>query len=373
MSRAVPRHMRLPPQFATGWFAALRAEEVVPGRITPFQFMGKELVAFRDARGDVAVLDAVCPHFGAHFAHGGTVEGGCVRCPFHGLAFDGAGQCVGGGLYAERGYRALRTQPWVAREAAACVFLWHGPERGRPAWPMPLEGLDWEGWSPPVTNAGRALPRTNLFFPTENIIDMTHFVNVHRWDLHKIVVPPHVDDAGRMRALIDVTWTARASRASAPAAAAREVRLSSSFQVEFVIHEPGVAVASTQLTEEQGGLRVRSVILITPVTATDCHIRAVMSVFDPAPGRAGLVRSAVRRRLGVGLPELLAPIFLRVGTADFDGDAMIWSHRTHLEHPRPLKEDGPIVAFRRWSERFWPESYEPTAAAEKPRSLQVVG
>ena len=53
------------------------------------------------------------------------------------------------------------------------------------------------GWSPPVTNAGRALPHTNLFFPTENIIDMTHFVNVHRWDLHDIVVQRrNVDDHG---------------------------------------------------------------------------------------------------------------------------------------------------------------------------------
>ncbi len=52
---------------------------------------------------------------------------------------------------------------------------------------------------------------------------------------------------------------------------------------------------------------------------------------------------------------------------------MIWSHRTHLERPRPLKEDGPIVAYRKWSERFWPEGYERTTPAVKPRSLEVVG
>jgi nitrite reductase/ring-hydroxylating ferredoxin subunit len=333
--------------------------------------MGTELCAVRDARGAVVVLDAVCPHFGAHFAHGGTVHDGCLRCPFHGLAFDGTGQCVGGGLYTERGYRTLRTAPWVAREEAACIFLWHGPERSRPAWPLPIEGLDWEGWSRPVTNAGRPLPRTNLFFPTENIIDMTHFVNVHRWDLHKIVVPPHVDENGRMRALIDVTWTA-GSQSERPWVRRLGKRLSSPFQVEFVIMEPGIAVASTQLTEAQGSLKVRSIILITPVTETDCHIRAVMSVFDPASGAGGLVRRTIRRGLGVGLPEVLAPIFLAVGTADFDGDAMIWSHRTHLEHPRPLKEDGPIIAFRRWSERFWPEGYERRAPADAPRSLQVL-
>ena len=61
------------------------------------------------------------------------------------------------------------------------------------------------------------------------------------------------------------------------------------------------------------------------------------------------------------------------GTADFGGDAMIWSHRTHLERPRPLKEDGPIAAYRTWSERVWPEGYEQRATGEKPRSLEVLG
>ncbi|APR81348.1 Hypothetical protein A7982_06695 [Minicystis rosea] len=366
MSHVVPRHMRLPPQFATGWFAVLRADEVVRDRVTPFSFMGRELVAFRDAQGTVAVLDAVCPHFGAHLGHGGTVEDGCVRCPFHGLSFDGTGQCVGGGkLYGERGYRALRTSAWVAREAASCIFLWHGPDLRHPAWALPIEGLDWEGWSRPVTNAGRALPRTNLFFPTENIIDMTHFVNVHRWDLHEIVVRPHVDEKGYMRARIRVTWTLGAQSRS-PILRRLGKPINSPFEVEFVILEPGVAVATTHLTEEQGALNVRSVILITPVSATDCHIRAVMSVQDPKPGR---LRGTIRERLGRGLPEILAPLFLRVATADFDGDAMIWSHRTHLERPRPLKEDGPIVTYRKWSERFWPESYEPRPAAE---ALQVI-
>ncbi|MFT3776187.1 MAG: Rieske 2Fe-2S domain-containing protein [Minicystis sp.] len=355
MSSVVPRHMRLPPQFGTGWFAVLRADEVVRDRVTRFQFMGRELVAFRDAGGAVAVLDAVCPHFGAHLGHGGTVKDGCVRCPFHGLEFDGTGQCVGGGsLYGERGYRALRTTAWACREAAACVFVWHGPDVRRPAWPLPIDALDWEGWSRPVTNGGRPLPHTNLFFPTENIIDMTHFVNVHKWDLHEILVPPHVDDRGYMRARIRVTWTLGAQSESALLRRLGK-HINSPFEVEFVILEPGVAVATTHLTEEQGALNVRSIILVTPVSATDCHIRAVMSVKDPKPGR---LRGAVRSLLGAGLPELLSPIFLTVATADFDGDAMIWSHRTHLERPRPLKEDGPIVTYRRWSERFWPESYE---------------
>jgi nitrite reductase/ring-hydroxylating ferredoxin subunit len=364
MSGLVPRHMRLPPQFATGWFAALRSEEVVPGRPTSFRFMGRDLVAFRDAGGKVAVLDAVCPHFGAHLGHGGTIEGGCVRCPFHGLVFDRDGQCVGGQLYSARGIRGMRTAAWTAREEVGCIFLWHGPDLRAPAWPFPLDTLEWEGWSRPVTNAGRPLPRTNLFFPTENIIDMTHFVNVHRWELHEVLVPPHVDDRGFMRARIKVTWVLAAQSEIALVRALGR-RVQSPFEVEFVITEPGIAVATTQLTAEQGNLRVRSVILITPVSEADCHIRAVMSVHDPSPNR---LLGAIRRHLGVGLPEVLAPLFLAVGTADFARDALIWSNRTHLEKPRPLKEDGPLIGYRRWSERFWPEGYE---RSEPPRAAAI--
>jgi hypothetical protein len=189
-------------------------------------------------------------------------------------------------------------------------------------------------------------------------------VNVHRWDLHGILVPPHVDEDGYFRARIDVTWSLGAQSDNALLRRLGS-RIQSPFQVEFVILEPGVAVATTELPKENGGLRVRSIVLITPTNATDCRIRAVLSVLDPD---ATPLRRAVRK-LGAGLPEVLAPIFLKFATADFVGDAMIWSHRAHLERPRPLKEDGPIVLYRKWSERYWPEDYAPSASSKKSLPL----
>ena len=38
--------------------------------------------------------------------------------------------------------------------------------------------------------------------------------------------------------------------------------------------------------------------------------------------------------------------------------------------PRPALGPGPTFSFRRWTERFWPEDYDPGAAA---RSLPVFG
>ena len=44
--------------------------------------------------GVVGVLDAFCPHLGAHLGMGGTVEGNALRCPFHGWEFATSGACT---------------------------------------------------------------------------------------------------------------------------------------------------------------------------------------------------------------------------------------------------------------------------------------
>src|SRR4051794_19961277 len=80
--------------YPTGWFAVAKCADVPPSGVAPLRYFGRELVLFRTAAGDARVLDAHCPHLGAHLGHGGCVEGESIRCPFHGWRFDGAGACV---------------------------------------------------------------------------------------------------------------------------------------------------------------------------------------------------------------------------------------------------------------------------------------
>ena len=117
------RYMRTPPQYAHDWFSPLRSCDVVPGKITNFTFMGNDLIAFRDEAGKVVVLDATCPHFGAHRGVGGRVVDGCVRCPFHGLHFDASGQCVKGDFVKDAKHlRHVRSAPWTVHELAASIY-----------------------------------------------------------------------------------------------------------------------------------------------------------------------------------------------------------------------------------------------------------
>ena len=72
-----------------GWFIVARSDELAPGEMRPLYAFGRDLVLFRTEGGEARLLDAHCPHLGAHLAVGGRVEGECIRCPFHGWRFDG--------------------------------------------------------------------------------------------------------------------------------------------------------------------------------------------------------------------------------------------------------------------------------------------
>ena len=83
-------HMPMP----YGWYCLGYSAELPPGEVKPLHYFGENLVLFRTESGVPAVLDAYCPHLGAHLGHGGKVQQESVACPFHGWRFNPAGECV---------------------------------------------------------------------------------------------------------------------------------------------------------------------------------------------------------------------------------------------------------------------------------------
>ena len=96
---------RFPFGLPDGWFPVAYADEIAPGEVQPLRYFDRELVLFRTQAGHVAVLDAFCPHLGAHLGVGGRVTGEHLACPFHGWSFDVTGACVAlpGGAAVPRG------------------------------------------------------------------------------------------------------------------------------------------------------------------------------------------------------------------------------------------------------------------------------
>src|SRR5262245_52712087 len=75
------------------WYAAGLAEEVAAGATLERTLLGERIVLFRTQAGQVAALQARCPHRFASLA-AGKVKGAAIECPYHGLQFGPNGACV---------------------------------------------------------------------------------------------------------------------------------------------------------------------------------------------------------------------------------------------------------------------------------------
>ena len=82
------------PGIPNGWFAVAFGRDLGEGEVKRIRYFERELVLFRTRSGKPVVLDAYCPHMGAHLAEGGRVVAEGIRCPFHAWQFGADGQCV---------------------------------------------------------------------------------------------------------------------------------------------------------------------------------------------------------------------------------------------------------------------------------------
>ncbi len=362
---ALPRHMQAPPELVHGWFAPLRSQEVAADRPTSFTYMGRELVAFRDEAGKVRVLDAACPHFGAHLGHGGAVIEGKLRCPYHKLDFDGSGRCAGAAAhYDPSRVRHLRTRSWDCREAYGMIWVWFGPNPAKADRELALDRLDWEGWTTPITNDGLELKVATPLWLAENIADLAHLRTVHCWDLEQVVEAPGEREDGSFGVTVDVRWRLGA-RLRDPRFHVLGNWVNSAFRLSVRAMDAGMVVAEAQLTPEQGNIRLRNIVLIHPLGNGKARLRVMVAVRRQWEG---LPSKMARALTGAGFEELLDPLFLAIGVSDFQSDALVWERRVHLENPVPLAGEGAFIEFRKWSTRFWPEESGVEPRAERPRA-----
>ena len=60
--------------FPRGWFAVAFSKDLAVGEPKKLRYFGRHLAAYRGEDGAVRVVDAFCPHMGAHLGAGGHVE-----------------------------------------------------------------------------------------------------------------------------------------------------------------------------------------------------------------------------------------------------------------------------------------------------------
>lgn len=75
------------------WYPVLQSEQLEANTPHAFRVMGQNLVAWRDADGQPRIVADRCPHRNAKLSLGIVLDGS-LQCAFHGIRFNGAGECV---------------------------------------------------------------------------------------------------------------------------------------------------------------------------------------------------------------------------------------------------------------------------------------
>ena len=330
---------RLPMPIPFGWFGICYSDELERGEVKSVHYFGRDLVLFRSENGDAGLLDAYCPHLGAHLGNGGTVDGDGIRCPFHAWKFDKGGRCTDIPYATELPPRARRgpvTHGYPVEEQSGVVWAWYHPENVEPMFGVVNypEFTD-PDWSEPVRRQWRFASNPQEI--AENGVDKAHFKYVHQMD----AVPEGetvYDGAQR-------TSTAIGHRViPMPSGETKRVE----YTVKTVQNGAG-----QKLTRISGIVDLSLMVIATPVDVDDVELRFCFAFPKAEPG--SFEDMAVRMQ-----------IENTCGQAGVEGDLPIWDTKIHRARPLLCDGDGPILQFRKYFSQFyvdWPKDGFVTAPA----------
>jgi phthalate 4,5-dioxygenase len=176
---------RVDPDTAMGnlfrryWIPALLAEEIPEpdGAPVRVRLLGEDLVAFRDTRGRIGLLDEHCAHRGTSLFFGRNEECG-LRCIYHGWKYDIEGNILD--TPAEPPDSQLKHKvhqtAYPCVEAGGMVFAYMGPKDKMPVFPA----YDWLGVPQNQIYIAKSLLECNYLQALDGDCDSSHLNFLHR-------------------------------------------------------------------------------------------------------------------------------------------------------------------------------------------------
>jgi cholesterol 7-dehydrogenase len=317
---------RVPLPYPSGWFCLALSREVPAGAVVTRRFMGRDVVLYRTRGGILRVVNAHCPHLGAHLGAGGAVDGEHLVCPFHHFAFDVEGSCVKvpGGVPP----RATLAQ-YTVRERGKIIYVWHGHDAAPPAW-EPSELPDDRfapaaSWSTVLTSHPQEV--------MESFVDYQHQSVVHNVSLREVTPP--VEEGPLLRI-------------SFSAAISLSVRLAT-IKVEQGVVLSGPGLASGEVTLHQIGMPLGVVLMATPIGPWQTHLRVVI-VTEAARADSPLLQKAA----SMAWSAVAGQALVRTIAHQMGQDARIWNRKRYEPDPQLAPGESAIGHYRRWVRQFYP-------------------
>lgn len=323
-------HQHSLPAFPSSWYAAAFSHDLKQGHLLTKVFCGTEVILFRTKAGNAVMMEAYCPHLGAHFAHGGYIENDTVVCPFHAFCFDSSGKCVKTG-YGTKPPPKARVRVWNVQEQHGVIFAYHG-ENKSPNWKLPT--TDDTQWSAFKLHEWRLKSHPQEI--AENSVDIGHFTLVHGYSNVRIIKPLTTEGS-----LLKATYGMMR-----PAPFGNKM-----VEIEFSIQQWGLGYALVDVHTLNYDMHSRHLVLPSPIDGTDIYLRIGVSV------RKDLQLSKIHPILGIMSRKLLFPLicstYMKHFKHDVYDDFKIWQNKIHISLPRLAKGDGPIMQYRQWATQFY--------------------
>lgn len=321
---------KLPIPF--GWYCVSLSRDLQAGDVKPLHYFGKEMVMFRTESGDAKVLDAYCPHLGAHLGYGGKVAGENIACPFHAWEFSGEGSCelvpyaknmppkVAGGK------PCIYAYPTVEKNQA--VWVWYHPQQIAPLFEVEdlpeLNSSDWTDISTYDWTFHSQIQET-----AENGCDAAHFMYVHG---NQNVPKGEVNHEGFQRHAHFVSQ-------------APEIFPDGTFDTTGTLFRESFLDTSSngpgQTWQRFSGVFETFMMgTVTPINEDKVHLRFIFT--QPKDLNAG--------------QEIMSQAVIQNVALQVQQDMPIWENKVYRPQPVLCDGDGPINQFRKWFSQFYADN-----------------
>lgn len=315
--------------FGRGWYMIADATKLGDKPMS-LRYFARDLVLYRGESGTPYLVDAYCPHMGAHLGKNETsyivrdgerIQGESIRCPFHGWRFGADGRCDHIPYSDQTPPKAAFIKTWPVIERAGILWTWYDEEGNAPTHDLPpFEMYDDPAWVRWVIDDLGELPQHPIEV-VDNMTDAAHFIPIHgskniqyfynEYDGH---VQWQMFGAGH-RTLVEEGggWLELDTWYTGPGI------LQSSMRGTYPTH---LLIAHTPV--EDGKIYVWHALMVK----TD---KAVATEEDVPAARA----------------------YQQASLAAFAQDFEIWSHKQACLTPMMVRGDGPLDKCRLWYKQFF--------------------
>ena len=317
---------RFPFPIPSGWFAVAFSSELEVGEVRPVRYFGKELVLFRTSDGAARLLDAFCPHLGAHLGHGGVIKDDKLVCPFHAWEFDGTGKCAHV-PYAHKMPKKADIDAWLVQEKNGMILVWHDLAGREPFFEVPdIPEFSDEGWTD-IRTKQWTIKSCNQEM-AENQVDAAHFQY-----LHGSTAMPETTCERRGPHLITRSTTGMSTPAGP-------------VDGHLEVNAWGFGFTTTRFNGIVETLLMSSA---SPIDEDTVELRFAFMV----------------RKIGKGITGGVGKAFMAEVSRQLEQDIPVWENKIYIDPPVLCDGDGPIGQFRLWARQFYPEGWREGAAAAK--------